>query len=236
VDAGTLYDAQNPWDPDRYPLDGFWTELVMAAPSVVDVGCGTGSLLHDARGRGHSGRLAGIDPDPEMLDRARRRTDVEWVLGRAADIPWAAEFALATMTSNAFQCLISDDEVRDSLAAVRRSLVDGGRFGFDTRNPAARAWEEWYDSTSTATVDGREIEVFQTVEAVEGDVVHLLERVSEEDTVLRTDRAPLRFLSLGLLGDFLTAAGFEVEEQYGGADRSPATGDSRSFVTVARAV
>jgi SAM-dependent methyltransferase len=236
VNAGTLYDAQFPWDASRFRGDGFWTELVMAAPSVLDVGCGTGSMLHDARSRGHTGRLAGIEPDPEMLDRARRRTDVEWVLGRASDIRWVDEFALATMTSHAFQCLVTDEEVRDSLAAIRRSLVDGGRFGFETRNPAARAWEGWYGSESTATVDGRSLEILQTVDSVEGDVVNLSERVSEGGTVLRTDRAPLRFLALDALNDFLAAAGFAVDEQHGGWDRSPVTADSGEIVTIARAV
>lgn len=236
MDAGTLYDAMYPWDPSRFPVDGFWTGLVMAAPSVVDVGCGTGSMLHDARSRGHSGRLAGIEPDPEMLGRALRRTDVSWVLGRAADLPYDGEFELATMTSHAFQCLISDDEVRDSLVAIRRSLVDGGRFGFDTRNPDARPWEDWYDSTSPATVDGRPVEVFQTVEAVDGEVVSLLERVSADGAVLRTDRAPLRFLPVDRLNAFLAAAGFAVEEQYGSWRRSPVSASSASVLTIARAV
>lgn len=34
----------------------------MAAGSVLDVGCGTGSMLQSARERGHAGRLAGLGP------------------------------------------------------------------------------------------------------------------------------------------------------------------------------
>jgi len=34
----------------------------MAAPSVLDVGCGTGAMLHEARQLGHVGRLCGLDP------------------------------------------------------------------------------------------------------------------------------------------------------------------------------
>ena len=54
---------------------------------IVDVGCGTGSLallLHHAR---PEARIVGIDPDPEMLARARRKADeaeaatVEWLVG-----------------------------------------------------------------------------------------------------------------------------------------------------------
>ena len=40
-----LYDRLNPWGPS----DDFYLSFVMAAPSVLDVGCGTGRLLHRAR-------------------------------------------------------------------------------------------------------------------------------------------------------------------------------------------
>jgi SAM-dependent methyltransferase len=61
------YDVLNPWGPS----DDFYLELVMAAGGVLDVGCGTGTLLHRARDAGHPGRLCGLDPDPTILDQAR---------------------------------------------------------------------------------------------------------------------------------------------------------------------
>ena len=36
--------------------------MILAAESVLDVGCGTGALLHWARESGHGGRLVGLDP------------------------------------------------------------------------------------------------------------------------------------------------------------------------------
>lgn len=77
ANAAALYNVLNPWGPS----DDFYLGLVMAARSVIDVGCGTGTLLHRAREAGHPGRLCGLDPDRTMLDRARRRSDVEWVAG-----------------------------------------------------------------------------------------------------------------------------------------------------------
>ncbi len=40
-----------------------------------------------------------------MLDQARRRSDVEWVLGDLATAQWDREFDLAVMTGHAFQVL-----------------------------------------------------------------------------------------------------------------------------------
>lgn len=236
ADVAALYDATNPWDPDRFPADRFYSELVLAAGSVLDVGCGTGSMLHHARDHGHRGRLTGVDPDPAMLARARARTDVEWVLGTAAEMRYEAEFELATMVSHAFQCLVTDDDVRASLAAVRRALEPGGRFVFETRNPQRREWESWEPANAADVRDaaGRALRMAHHVEDVAGDVVTLTETTSEGDTVLRVDRAQLRFLDVPALTGFLTAAGFTVEAQYGDWRRGPLTATSTEIVTVAR--
>ena len=54
------YDALSPTD-ERGDF-GFYLPRVMSARSVLDVGCGTGSLLGLAREAGHRGRLLGLDP------------------------------------------------------------------------------------------------------------------------------------------------------------------------------
>jgi 2-polyprenyl-3-methyl-5-hydroxy-6-metoxy-1,4-benzoquinol methylase len=47
---------------------GFYVPLVMLAQSVLDVGCGTGALLHAAREAGHAGRLCGLDTPTECCN------------------------------------------------------------------------------------------------------------------------------------------------------------------------
>ncbi len=244
ADAAALYDLLCPWDPQRHPADRFYDEMVMAAGSVLDVGCGTGTMLHRARERGHTGRLAGVDPDPARLARARRRRDVEWVAGTAADVAspdWRGAFALVTMTSHAFQCLVTDEELRASLAAIRAALRPGaGRFAFETRHPRARAWEAWHAANTQDVTDtaGRDLRVWNEVESVVGDVVTFTGTTATRPagTVLHTDRTTLRFLAPEPLDAFLAGAGFAVELRYGNWDRSPVTPDSHEIVTVARAV
>ena len=160
ADAAALYDLLNPWGPS----DDFYLSYVMDAPSVVDVGCGTGMLLRRARECGHTGRLCGLDPDGAALDRARRRTDIEWVQGKAADMAWEREFALAVMAGNVFQVLVTDAELRASLAAIWAALVDGGRVVFGTGNPRVRAWGTWNPSNPADVVDhaGRELRISST--------------------------------------------------------------------------
>ena len=120
----------------------FYLPLVMAAGAVLDVGCGTGALLHRDRESGHSGQL-GLDPARGMLQVARTRSDIEWVLGDLATAAWHREFDLAVMTGHAFQVLVTDYEIRAALAAIRTALVPSGVFAFETRNPLNREWARW---------------------------------------------------------------------------------------------
>lgn len=209
-----------------------------AAGAVLDVGCGTGAMLHLARERGHRGRLVGLDPDRAALARARRRADVEWIEGAAAGARWNAAFDLVTMTGHAFQCLLGDDELRASLAAIRAALCDGGRFAFETRHPQARAWLDWNPSRATEVVDaaGRRLRVWHEVESVRADLVTFATTVAgPAGTVLRVDRSTLRFLDVPALNGFLAEAGFAVAAQYGDWTGGPVTGGSTEIVTVARA-
>lgn len=230
-DPAAWYGVLNPWGPS----DDFYLELVMAAGRVLDVGCGTGTLLHRARDAGHNGRLCGLDPDPAMLDQARVRTDVEWVLADAASAEWDREFDLAVMVSHAFQELVGDDELRRSLRAVRAALRDGGRFAFETRHPQARAWEGWNTSFEARNPDSEVVRVTYEVLEVTGDVVRLTEAFSGVwwDR-LQVGHGSLRFLDPEALNAFLDGAGFAVEEQFGDWRRGPLTGTSEEIVTIAR--
>ena len=236
-DAAELYDVLNPWDPDQHPADRFYDDLVVDADSVLDVGCGTGAMLAGAREAGHQGLLAGLDPDPAALARARRRRpDIEWTLGRAAGIRWRAEFSLATMASHAFQCLVTDAALRASLAAIRSALAPHGRFAFETRHPQARAWADWTAAHVTDVVAaGRELRVWHEVESVAGDVVTFTGIAAAPDgTVLRTDRTSLRFLDVTALAAVLADAGLVIDAQYGDWDLGPVTGASKEIITIAR--
>ncbi len=232
TDAGlaSLYDALNPRDSGGDYV--FYLPMIMAAESVLDVGCGTGSLLHWARESGHAGRLVGLDPAEGMLVQARRRDDIEWVHGDLSTASWDAEFDFAVMTGHAFQVLLTDDELRTAFSAIHRALKPGGRFGFETRNPAARAWERWTPANVWAAGDVRSWNDAGPFE--NGYVSFKTTYESPSWDAPRFSESTLRFLDVPALNAFIEDAGLVVDEQYGSWDRTPVTDAGPEIITVVR--
>jgi SAM-dependent methyltransferase len=236
ADAGLagMYDA---FCVGRSDFD-FYLPLVMSASSVLDVGCGTGELLRRAREQGHQGRLCGLDPAVGMLEQARTRTDVEWTLGDLGSATWGREFDLVVMTGHAFQVLLTDEELRVALTAIRSALTDTGRFVFETRNPLARAWQRWTPehATDTTVGDGTVVRMARQVHTpVEGDLVSFTTTYTSPGwPAPRTSHSTLRFLDVDSLSALLADVGLAVEEQFGDWNRRPHSDEDLEIITVAK--
>ncbi len=88
-------------EPLNSKLKGLGLRMCPPAPGqkVLDIGCGTGTLLEQYRDGGAT--ITGIDPSPSMLDKARYRLgpDAALVLADAQRTPFSGEsFDLVTVT------------------------------------------------------------------------------------------------------------------------------------------
>jgi SAM-dependent methyltransferase len=238
-DAGlaALYDPMYPRE-QRADFD-FYLPLIMSAQAVLDVGCGTGAMLHAARQAGHLGRLCGLDPVAGMLAQARKRSDIEWVLADLAAAAWDREFDLVVMTGHAFQVFIEDYKLHSALAAIRSALTDNGRFAFDTRNPLARTWEDWTPERSVEVADAMGVKILmirQVTVPFDGRIVSFTHTFTSPGWAQpQVSQSTLRFLDVASLSSFLGAAGLAIKEQFGNWDRTPVTNTSPEIITIARA-
>jgi ubiquinone/menaquinone biosynthesis C-methylase UbiE len=99
---------------------------------VLEVGCGTGSLLLLLKRQQPAAEVVGLDPDPAALAIARRkarRAGVSFRLdqGFADALPYADGSFDHVLSSFMFHHL-SRDEKEQALREVRRVLAPGGRF------------------------------------------------------------------------------------------------------------
>jgi ubiquinone/menaquinone biosynthesis C-methylase UbiE len=97
---------------------------------VLDVGCGTGSLLAAAARRASGLDITGLDPDPRVLRRARRKlaragATARLDQGYAQELPYA-DGAFDLVLSSLMLHHLGDGAKEGMLAEVRRVLAPGG--------------------------------------------------------------------------------------------------------------
>src|SRR5271165_591681 len=146
----SLYDCVNPWTVS----DDFYVDQAIASGDpVLDLGCGTGMLACGIAAKGL--RVTAVDPAEAMLRVARTRPGgdkVDWIKSDGQSLRLPQQFRFICMTGHAFQQLLTDDDAVSLLQMAADHLNPDGRFVFDTRNPAARAWHSWTPGNTTRTL------------------------------------------------------------------------------------
>ncbi len=146
-----IYDAL---DPDRSDLDGYVALIdELGGIRVLDVGCGTGTLALMLADRGYD--VLGVDPAAASLAVARGKPGadrVQWVDGDAASLS-CSDRDIAVLTGNVAQAIADPHDWVETLSGVWAALRPGGYLVFETRVPAARAWEQWTPEMTLTTTD-----------------------------------------------------------------------------------
>lgn len=211
-------------DADRSDLEVYVSiASELGAQSVVDIGCGTGTLACLLAGFGLE--VVGVDPAAAMLAVAQAKPGAEavrWIHGVAADLP-ELQVDLAMMTGNVAQVFLDDKEWAENLAATRRALKAGGWLVFETRRPERQGWLEWNPTDSIASIDipgvGTVRSWYDVLDVSLPFVTFRGTIVFEADGSTLTSDSTLRFRSSDELDASLQAAGFRVREIREAPDR-----------------
>jgi SAM-dependent methyltransferase len=218
-----LYD---PLDPDRGDLDAYVSFIEeVGATSVLDVGCGTGTLACRLAAGGLA--VVGVDPALASLDVARGKPHAErvrWIHGDATTLP-PLSVDVAVMTGNVAQVFVSDDDWLATLRGVHGALGRNGRLVFESRVPARRAWERWTPQLTHQVVDVDvddvgPVESWHELLDVDGDVVTFRSMTKFlRDGLLLESRSTLRFRDEEAMRASLNLTGYDVVEVRDAPDR-----------------
>lgn len=217
-----LADLYDVFDGDRSDLSIYEAIVCeVGAASVLDIGCGTGSLAVGLALQGL--RVVGVDPALASLEVAKRKPgadQVEWVHGDATTLngrPVDAD--LAVMTGNVAQVFVDDADWSLTLDAVRHALRADGWFVLETCHPEARDWEHWnVDPTTIGLPGGKTAVTSRTVTSVELPLVTFeTSTVTNGESVHST--STLRFRGQDEIGADLVRHGCQVLEVREAPDR-----------------
>jgi len=206
---------------------------------VLELGCGTGRVVIPTARAGVE--IVGLDSSGAMLEICRRRlleeppevrSRVTLVEGDMKDFDLGRRFRLVTTPFRPFQHLLTVDDQRACLAAVRRHLSRNGRFILDVFNP-------WLKALTDDSV-GKEIDEDARFTTPDGDWVARSHRVVSRDpfrqvnhieliySVTHPDGSeerlvqafPMRYLFRYEAEHLLVRCGFRIDALYTDYDRS----------------
>jgi ubiquinone/menaquinone biosynthesis C-methylase UbiE len=100
--------------------------------TVLDVGCGTGTLALEAYARvGETGRVSGVDPGPQQIARARSKAargsfPIDFQVGVIEQLAFPDQ-SFDVVLSTLMMHHLPDDLKRQGLSEIARVLKPGGR-------------------------------------------------------------------------------------------------------------
>jgi ubiquinone/menaquinone biosynthesis C-methylase UbiE len=231
-DLAQFYDLENGWSDDFT----FCANLATQAKSVLDIGCGTGALLAALAPE----RAVGVDLAAAMLDIARGRkggAQVAWVQADARRLDLGARFDLIILTSHAFQVFLTDEDQHTALETIRRHLAPNGRFVFDTRNPARKAWKGWTPARTLRCVQHPKLgevrvwndALYEAATQIVSYETHY-QHAGGGQGYAATSR--IRFTSQPELAQRITAAGLTVSNWLGSWQGEPFAADAPEIIVI----
>ena len=230
-----LYDINNP----RGINTDFYVQLAedIKAKTIFDLGCGTGLLTRELAGNDR--QVIGIDPSPAMLTYARQQACADSVLWKKGDasVLGSPKADLVLMTGNVVQIFLDDSKWYATLRAIYSALRQEGYIAFESRNPAAKAWENWNRESTYKLIKSPfgPVEYWLELNSVSHNRVRFKSYyVFNKTGKVLEARSELCFRSFNEILNTLQEIGFCTKHVYGNWHREPVTEESNVMIFIAQ--
>ena len=229
----SIYDD---FDPDRSDLIPYVNMLKdLRAKTVVDLGCGTGSLAFLLEKEDID--VIAADPAEASIDVARSKPSadkIKWIVGGADALPTGIA-DVVIMAGNTVQAIVEPGLWESTLSHIRSALKSNGNLIFETRNPDFQAWKEWNKRSSfkTVSIPGMgQVDGWVELLSVELPLVSFRWTYffHGDNTTMISD-STLRFRTSSELKNDLAAHGFKIDYIREAPDRP-----NKEFVVIASIV
>lgn len=211
---------------------------------VLEIACGSGLVTIPIAAQGLE--VTGVDLARPMLEHARQKAKaqgltIRWVEADARSFALGAQYRFIFITGNAFQAFLRREDQEALLSSVKRHLLPGGIFAFETRNPSGHdlttQTEEEFDQ-SYSSVEGYRVSVsFTQIYDPIAQVIYWTsyrrwndgEREHQKETHIAC-----RFTHPQELETLLHYNGFQIMQQYGSWNKEPPSAASPSIYSICK--
>lgn len=246
-DRPDLYDLlHDDQTADLAFYSGIAGALVPPGATALELGCGSGRVMETLLAQGM--RVTGLDSEPAMLERARKRLAR---FGEQATIvqgdmrgPYlnGARFDLVVVAVNTFMHLEDHAAQRACLRGIHAHLAESGIAVLDLANPFyTLALPQGVLSVRRQALDarGHDVTVLGSLEvdpAAPRVVDHLLFDEALADGALRrcSARVDLRLVFMPELELLLASCGLGIADAYGDYDLGPYHGAAERMIAIVR--
>lgn len=141
VDAkARLYDLQQILNGGYFVYRHIVNSVQLKGDEVLDIGCGTGTVLHKLHARYPGAKLHGIDPSADMVDLAKEKGgDIDFRVGFAQELEFSDQ-SLDLVISSLTTHHIPTETRRLMFQEIKRVLKPGGYLYLIDFHPPATLW------------------------------------------------------------------------------------------------
>ncbi|MGG0178584.1 class I SAM-dependent DNA methyltransferase [Gottfriedia acidiceleris] len=199
-------------------LKNVFQKYEVLQPSILDIGCGTGTLPISLAKLNYS--ISGVDLSEEMLSVAMAKAEQEKVnipffQQNMVELEGFDQLDCVTIFCDSLNYLETEDQVKQTFIKVNESLKDNGLFLFDVHSPYKI--EEIFGE-ETFFIDGAELSLVWSCTqgeyplSVEHDLVFFMKEENRDLYERFEEYHNQRTFPINMYKSLLNQTGFEVKE------------------------